>query len=174
MDDQVLMRMLHRRAHVGEETQPRADVQPVIVAVGGDAAPVHILHDQIGTSVGGESAIEQPRDLRVDQSRKNLPFGEEPLVQWVVGVGRVNQLDGDTLLELAVGSLGEVDDTHAAAAELADHSIRTDSTWKRIAEGLCNGRQLPSEAVGDAGLRIRHQQRAHLLDELRIATGVTL
>ena len=103
MDDQVLMRVLHGRADVGEEAQPRADVELAArsqyVVIG---TPSTYSITRYGRPSLGDAAVEQPRDVRMDEAGEDLALGEEPLMQRIVGVAGADQLDGDALLEVAV------------------------------------------------------------------------
>ena len=80
MDDEVLVCVLYRRTHVEKELQPRTDVEPVRVAIPGERQTVHILHHQVRTSIFGDSAIQQPRDVRMYQPCENLALGQETLM----------------------------------------------------------------------------------------------
>ena len=64
--------------------------------------------------------------MRVIERGEDLALGEEALVQLVGVLTRAQHLHGDAAPVLAVVALGEVDDAHPAAPELAQHAVRTD------------------------------------------------
>ncbi len=48
VDDPLLVRVLHRRAHLAEQREPGAQVEAMGVAILGDRDPFHQLHDEEG------------------------------------------------------------------------------------------------------------------------------
>src|SRR5262249_23112874 len=105
MDDQVLMRVVHRAADGAEETKARADPELVPIAVGGDRHAVDVLHDEKWKLAVRDAAVEKLRDATVPERSEDLSFGHEATMQ-VLGVGvRVEQLHRNALLVLSVVSL---------------------------------------------------------------------
>ncbi len=66
------------------------------------------------------------------ERREDLPFGEEPPLNVSVVESAADDLDRDPAAKLAVVPLGEIDDAHAAASELAQHAIRADVADRRV------------------------------------------
>ena len=126
VDDEVLVRVLDRRADVEEQPQPRLDAQPVGVAVRGDRLAVHVLHHEVRQLAVGDAAVEELRDVRMAQRREDLPLGEKSPLDLPVVEAAADDFDRHAAAELAVVTLGEVDDAHAAASELAQHLVRSD------------------------------------------------
>src|SRR5262245_24602517 len=85
--------------------------------------------------------------MRMAQRREDLSLGDEAPVQFL-GVGAVaQQLDRDLAPELPIVALGEIDDTHAAATELAHDAVRADAPVEQWLDGQrrCRRRQTPLE-----------------------------
>jgi hypothetical protein len=199
MNDQILVRVVHGRAYIHEEPQPRRDVEPVSVAVLRDGQAIHVLHDDVRVPILGDAAVQQPRDVRMHEGRQNLPLGDEALVQRIGHVARANQLDRDLMLELPIGALGEVDDTGAATTDLANEVIRADAAgqlfpeWRfpewglaewgipgkalagrGLAEDLGDRCEARGEGIDHAGLRIRFEELARVLDQFGVREGLRL
>jgi hypothetical protein len=126
VDHEVSMGVLHRLADADEHREPLLDPQPARVAVVVQGHPVHVLHGEPGLALRRDPAVEQPGDVGVIQAGEDLPFGEEAAEDLVGVHAALDQLEGDPLLELPVGALGEIDDPHPAAPQLADRAIRPD------------------------------------------------
>ncbi len=109
------MREGHTLAHLREETQTSDDVESMLVAVAVDGLTLHVLHNQVGLPQLGDAAIEKARQRRVFEGRQDLPLGLEASHQRWIRQPQVHDLDGDTLAELIVGTVGFVDRRHAAA-----------------------------------------------------------
>src|SRR5262245_32464436 len=112
----MAVRVLHRIADVGDERGTGRHRQAAAPAPFGDRGALDVLHHEVRTPVGRDPAVEESRDAGMLQPGENLPLGEEPPED----LAARHDLDGNALLELPVGALAEVDDTHPAAADLAD------------------------------------------------------
>ena len=74
----------------------------------------------------GQARVIETRDVRVRQRREDLalachPFGEVRALPRLVG-----KFQCDRSIDEAVASFGQPDDSHTAAAQLADQSVRPD------------------------------------------------
>ena len=58
MDDQVPVSMLHDLGHRAQQSQASRQVQTVLLAEPIQGQPLDILHDEIGTAVGRDAAIQ--------------------------------------------------------------------------------------------------------------------
>lgn len=89
--------------------------------------PIDHLHHEIRLAVFCDAAVEQVGNVRVIQRRQNLPFGEEA----VPGVGRREadgeELQGDPLVELSVGTMSQKDASHASVPQLVDQLVGADA-----------------------------------------------
>ena len=114
-------------AHVGEEPESSPHTQPRLVAVPGDRHPVDVLHRQPRAAVGRDPTVVQPGDVPMLEPCEYLSLTEEPLDQVPPpDMGRMNQLDGDPLLELTVHPLGKVDRSHPSLAHQLDEAVGAD------------------------------------------------
>jgi len=161
VDHQVAVRVLHRAADLTEQLEPLVHRQPLLIAVAVDRATFDVLHDHERPPVRGAAAVDQPGDARVTERGQDLTLLLEPQ-QDLVGVGpRPQQLDGDGLLELTVGALGQIDRAHAAAAQLPQQAPGADPRAGRVR------RPLPGEAAGELapqrsrgqGVRLERRRR---------------
>ena len=129
--DQVAVRVGDRLAHLREQRQALLERRAVLGAEGGDRPALHELHDHVGAAVGGDAAVVQARDARVLEARQDLALGLEALE--LRARLELQQLDGDALLEAAVGALGLVHLAHAAAADAAGDAPRPEARAGREA-----------------------------------------
>ena len=88
MDDEVLMRVVHRaRRHRGRDAAaPRSSrrCRSQYVVIG---TPSTYSITRYGQLPVGDAAVEQLRDVRVLQRREDLPLGDEAPVE-IFGIGR--------------------------------------------------------------------------------------
>src|SRR5690606_7705447 len=102
MHDEVAVRVTERVADLEEQSQARAHVQPARVTVVRDPLALDILHREERTAVIGDTAIEQPRDVRVFEPRQDLPLAQEPPDRLARVGPAPDQLERVPLLELTV------------------------------------------------------------------------
>jgi len=119
----------------------RAEAALVAKAVDGQA--VDVIHGDPGAAVGSGSGVEQAGDGGVLKRGKDALLAAQALDDGGGVHAALDDLDGDALLEFAVGARGEVDDGHAAAPDLALQTI-----WPEHAAG----RRLVFENAGGAGV----------------------
>lgn len=70
---------------------------------------------------------DKMRDMRMLEPRQNLPFAQEPRQRGFRIHAALDQLERDSLLDLAIGTLRQPDHAHAAAAQLALDPPRADT-----------------------------------------------
>lgn len=105
----------------------------------GDRYAVDVLHDEIELAGVADSAVEQTGDVGMGEAGKDLALGAEAVAEEISGEGKIDDLNGDLLVELAVGAVSEVDGTHTAAAQQADESVVTDAVIGDGFAGFCAG-----------------------------------
>ena len=88
---------------------------------------VDVLHDEVGDVFGGGAAVEEAGDVGMFKAGENLAFATEAFEDELGIETGFDKLDGDLGFVLFVGAGGEVDGTHAAAAEFADEGIGADA-----------------------------------------------
>ncbi len=71
------MRVLDRVADLNEEVQPGADVEPVLIAVVGDAGAMHQLHDEVEPAGARGPGVEDAGDVGMLHQREGLALGGE-------------------------------------------------------------------------------------------------
>ena len=77
MHDQVLMHVLHRRAHLAEQRNAFGQGELVAVAVLFDRCALHIIHHEVGLARWRGTAIQQGSDVQMVQGGQDLPFVPE-------------------------------------------------------------------------------------------------
>ncbi len=78
MQDQVVVCMRHGGNNIQEQAQPRLDVQGTYIAPAVDRFAVDVFEHQVGLP-GHHACVEQARDVRVRQPRKQTAFAPEAL-----------------------------------------------------------------------------------------------
>lgn len=124
--DEGLVRVLGGVAHDAEQAQPFFDRQPLPVAMSGDRAPVHVLHDEIGRALGREAGIEQASDVRVREPRQDVRLGLEPRRGGERLRRPAKELQRDLLLVLAIGPFGQIHRSHPAMPDDVDDEPRAE------------------------------------------------
>ena len=147
VNDQILMRVMHRAADVAKESKPRVDAEPVLVAIRRDRQTVDVLHHEVGELPVRHAAVQQLRDASMLQRRQDLTLGAKAPAKVPVVGARVKDLDRDLLFVLSVVAVGEKHDAHTAASELSNYAVSADaSNW------TC-GIECVQECAGDLGFQ---------------------
>ena len=116
MDDQILVCELDGVADTLKESKSLLDSEVLFVAKTVDGRSIHVFHRQVQIAIAGYTAIEQAGDQWMLESCENLALLTEPFAEEAGRKREVDKLDGDLLLELAIGAMGQIDGTHASAA----------------------------------------------------------
>ena len=127
MDDQVLVRVLHRCADFREHLESRRGVQAARLAVLVDRLPLDELHREVGQAVGRGAAVEQAADVGMVEAGEYLALVAEAADDRVGVHAALEHFERDAFLEGVVAADGKVDGAHAAASQFPDEAIRTDS-----------------------------------------------
>ncbi len=133
MDDELPVSELHRCADIAEQRDAFFDAQLALRGVAQQRFAVDIFHREIRTSIVGDAAVEQARDVRMFETRENLALAQEARLHRVGIHAALDDFQRGALFELSVGAFGEQHDAHAAAAEFAQHAPRTDTCLRRFA-----------------------------------------
>jgi hypothetical protein len=158
MNDEVLVRELHRTAYMLKESQALGYCEIVLAAVLGDRDSVDILHRKEGLASVGNAAIEKVGDVRMHQPGEDLTLLQEPLSKNIRCEGQIDHLDSDLLLKLSVYTMGEIDRAHAAATEQLVKSVPVDATWTgRTLDGENRDNGFLCLAGSEEGPQFRHQ-----------------
>lgn len=145
VQDQALVRVLHRAKHGEHQANPRRQLQPVFAAVVDDRLPLDVLHGQVGAPVGQFASVYQPRDGWVLQRGEDRAFAAEAF-GCLRGLVRPRHLERDLLGAPVDAALGEVHLAHAAGAKRAQHAERPRlgagveiAAVRECAQGLVDG-----------------------------------
>ena len=117
MQDQVAVGMRNGRQHVDEQPDPRLDIELSCVAPAVDRGSLDVLENQIGLARGRDASVEQLRNVRMRQARKDVALASKSLRTTSAQHSQVDELDRHLPLEPAVVALRQPDASHAAAAD---------------------------------------------------------
>ena len=120
------MRVLHRRADLPEQLQPRGGIEPARLAVLHDGLALDVLHGEVRQTVGRRPAVEEAGDVRVLEAGEDLTLVAEAADDGIGVHAAFEDLDGDALLVRVVAADGQIDRPHAATSQLATQTIRPD------------------------------------------------
>src|SRR5205085_1967968 len=74
MDDEVLMRVVHRAADHAKQLQALGGCKFARLAVLVYGLALDVFHDEVWQAVGGRAAVEQAGDVRMIEAGKDLAF----------------------------------------------------------------------------------------------------
>ena len=157
-------RLGHRHQHVEAALRRHA----LLAAVLADVLAVDVLHHQVRGTILQRAGSTERDEGRVAQTREQAPLAAESRGGTAAGAGQVHELDGHQLAGLDLAA--EVDDAHAAAAQLADRLVPG-----RQLEGRDGGRNVHAGAIpcGD-GFLVGADQRHHQFQERSVAAAGVL
>ena len=95
----------------------------MLIAVRRQGRTGHVIEREVGLTVLGKPRVEEPRNVRMIQARKNLALAGEALAHHATLEGRVDELQGHLSGEQAVGALREPYAPHAPVAEERQHAV---------------------------------------------------
>jgi hypothetical protein len=168
VNDQPLVCVLDRRAHLQEQPHPLIDIEVLAIAVRVDRLAGDELHDEVRQPRLGRAAVQQPRDIRMIEAREDLALVAESLHDVRRVVARSDQLDGNLLLVRVIRASCPIDLAHSAGAYQLDQAIRADvptDPGVRHELGRGGGRRI-QEFI--ARRFVRREQRFELAAKLRI------
>ncbi len=173
MDDQVLVRVTHRRANLQEELHALTHRELACLAVAIDGLADDQLHHHVGRSGLRRASIEQPCDIAMVERGENLPLGPETLLGQAAAHVRAHELDGDLGVVVIVIAHCPEHVSHAAGAEDADDPVRPDALADATARGARGREGVRTKFRGDrveesAGPFVRLEQRLHFGEQLRV------
>jgi hypothetical protein len=131
VDDGLLVGVLHGATDLGEQLETFGGADAAVVAVLGDGLALDQLHHEIGLPRVGRPAVEHLGDVWVVHQGERLPLGLEARNRRRAAHPRLDDLDGHAAGD-GVVLVGEVDDAHAALADLTEEPIPAPD---RIARG---------------------------------------
>ena len=126
MDHQVLVGGLDGDGDLAQQFDPLLQVEPVLVAVVIDGHPLDELHRQVGHTLLGGAAVDQPGDVGMVQAGEDASLGVETFDQIPACQVAADQFQGDPLGESLTPALRPVDGAHAPLADLLLNGVRAD------------------------------------------------
>ena len=177
VDDALLVRVLHRVTHHGEQPHALVHGEPCLVAELVDGASRHVLHGKVEAPILGGPGLEHARNVGVVHERQRLPLRLEAR-------GRASRVDAhlDHLERHAAADgmrlLGEVDDAHAALSQDVDHVVALVAVGEgavRIADrcgrGLRRARGVVARGPAVGGV-VRDERHHFLVERPVTAAGL--
>ncbi len=96
MDDEVLVRVGHRRADLAKEQQPLVDAQTAFVAEIVQPLALDVLHDEVRAAIRRDRRAVEPGDVRVGQRGEHPPFVAKAAAAACRSIeAALEQFDGD-------------------------------------------------------------------------------
>ncbi len=126
VDHEIAVEIADRVDDLEKEPQDLVDAHTILGAVLRDGSALDQLHDEVGSALVGDSAIQQAGDVRVREPGEELPLGEETRSQLGGVHVAVEKFERDLLVEGAVDPLGAVDRAHPAPADGGDGLVGPD------------------------------------------------
>ncbi len=148
VDDPVLVRVMDAATELLEDLHAELEVELLLEELV-ERLPVHVLHREEGEALV-LARVEEADDARVVQLPRRVHLAREALLLLLARLRRVeHELERRLLPARLV--LGEVDDAHAAAADLALDRPLADGLGRSVRLGARGGRIL-----GERRLVVRH------------------
>ncbi len=123
MDDQAPVGIVDRVRHLKNQQQPALHAQPSLIAVLVDGLSLHQFRDEVGIAGGGDAPVQKAGDVVVIQRSEKLPLGQEAAQELGARQVRCHDLQGDRLVELAIGAPRPIDRAHPAPSNQLDCPI---------------------------------------------------
>ena len=127
VDNEILVQVLHGLAHGPMETEPVPDGKVPLGTIDVERLAGHELHDEVRTPVVRGATVEERRDVRVLEPRKDLALPAKMAQDGLGSEAGVDQLEGHFTLEDPVVPNRPVDRSHAAVADLAEEPVGPDA-----------------------------------------------
>ena len=123
----------------------------------GDRLAVDKLHDQKRPAIGGRTAINQARNIRMVERGEYLPLRLEALDQARLIPTAAHQLDRHILVEFGIVAASFKHQPHAAARDLGHDFVGADSLTDPV---LCAVDHSIGSAISSAGHDLRELSQA--------------
>src|SRR5580658_2050644 len=123
MDHELFVGILHGGADFAKEPQTFVDRELILVAILVDGWAFDMLHDQIGRAVFAASAVEELHDVGMVESREGLALVAKSMENLLGIDSGLNHFDRNLLSIVLIVPLAEINDCHAAVADLAENAI---------------------------------------------------
>ena len=138
VDDQVLVGEVDGGTDLGEELEALGDGEALLVAVEIDGPALDVLHHEVGQPLFRRASVQDARDVGVIEAGEDAPFVVESPEDFLAIHSPGNDFEGDRMAVFRIVPFGEVDGSHAAAAELPENHIGTHLGRRRRGRGVCS------------------------------------
>jgi hypothetical protein len=125
MDDQTLVRVLHRGTDLPEQRQPFGNSEVPLAAIIEQAFPFDQFHDEIGKAVLGRASVEDPCDVGMIQAGQDSSLAFEAPQDEIRIHPPADELQRGEPLEALVPADCPVNHTHPAMADLFEKLVGT-------------------------------------------------
>ena len=125
MHHALLMRVLHRRAHLPHQQQPILQRELLVLAEAIERHGLHVIHREERLPAVGRPAVEDLGDALVVHQCQRLPLLLEARDDGLAVHAQLDQLQRVASPDW-FALLGEIDRAHAAFAEAIEDRARTD------------------------------------------------
>src|SRR5688572_23357483 len=126
MDDEILMGERDRGADLLKQIELCLNTERICTHIFGYRQSFDVLHYEIGQPFISCSAIDQLRDVRMPERGEYLPLIEKAFEDRI-GIETVfDQLDRNAVRKLTISPLCQVNQAHAAGADLFDDLVFAD------------------------------------------------
>ncbi len=126
VNDEVGVRVRHRRQHIEKEPHTRIDREPIRVAISIDRLAINVLEHEIRLTDLGDAGIDEMRDVRMRELGENTGLTCEPSLHGMADECGVEKLDRRSSLETPIAPLGEPHAAHAAMTDRCHQPVVTD------------------------------------------------
>ena len=127
MDHELFVGILNGGADLAKKPQTFVDRELIFVAILVDGRTFDMLHHQIGRAVLAASAVEELHDVRMVECREGLALVAKSMENLLGIDSGLNHFDRNLLAIVLIVPLAEIDDCHAAVADLAENAIGANS-----------------------------------------------
>src|SRR5262245_55810016 len=177
VNDEMTMRVFDSRADRQKQSQPLLDAKLLFVGVLRNPGALNVLHHEVRSSILGGTAIEQPCDVRMLQSSKDLTFSLEAAKDEVRIKTGMHQFNSNVRLILLVVARSQINGPHSASTQLTYQAIRTKSSPFDLR--LDRGAELHHRALHfrtdvDPGFAITCNQRCDFGAQLSVTVAVSV
>src|SRR5262249_42590905 len=126
MDDEIAVRVSHRRQHIEKEPDALPDIELLPLAIPVDVLAGYVFQDQIRLAAGGYARIEQPRDVRMLQAGEHTALAREAPLRRMPDESGAQQLPRRLPFDPAIASVREPHAAHATVAQRHIERVRAE------------------------------------------------
>ena len=149
--DQQAVRMRDRIAQLHDDIATRVEVDVRALAPVIERNPIDVRHDQVGSAIRTDAAVEKGRDRGVRQAREDFALAAEARQDFVRIHAAPDQLERAALDGAIDFAFGQVHRAHPARAEQVPRRPSIQGKARRVCGDLVN--QRIAQQIGECGRR---------------------